>query len=215
MALFCDLQISIKWIASCGPKLVQNKKNNLNLNLRLLLIKTVQRQSCAAFFLEICSFVICGLIMKIWGFANCRLARLRNLRICDIRMTQVFPDFQFVDFKVCEQLLRRNGRQTIWCNDHHSFWSMTNMKRSSAVNRIRFSTLVTPTVCFHTCVSAAKTIVSVTGLRKRQQFFIFFVFTYNWTRLGIIELNFHLSGKILFTVFIEKFILVLKNYQLT
>jgi hypothetical protein len=137
--------------ASCGPKLVQNKK----------VIWKDDSYDCSetelcSFFLEICSFGICGLIMKICAFAICRLAHLRNLRICDIRMSPSISRFSICGLfkKVCEQLLRRNGRQTILCNDHNSLWSMINMKRSSAGNRIRFSTLVTPTVCFHICVSA-------------------------------------------------------------
>ncbi len=40
---------------------------------------TVLTQSCV----EICGFVICGIITKICGFAIYRMEHLRNLQICD------------------------------------------------------------------------------------------------------------------------------------
>jgi hypothetical protein len=47
---------------------------------------------------NICRLAICGLIMKIFGFAVCGLAYQKHLRICDSGIAQEFSDLRFADF---------------------------------------------------------------------------------------------------------------------
>ncbi len=64
------------------------------------------------YFEEICEFAICGLIMKIikiWGFAICRLAQLKTLQICDSGMSPRMSRFAFFVFK------KKSFLAHVWC----------------------------------------------------------------------------------------------------
>ncbi len=50
------------------------------------------------FFVEICGFAICGLIMKICRFSICGLAHIGNLQICVTGMS--LRIYEFADFRI-------------------------------------------------------------------------------------------------------------------
>jgi hypothetical protein len=71
-------------------------KEQIKKNFKLRTFRTVRKHSCAEFCKNL---QIRGLVMKICGFAFGGLAHLRNLLICDSRMSP-----RMCGFAICELL---------------------------------------------------------------------------------------------------------------
>ncbi len=109
---FCGLKTSAcPQIRTCSPYEYMYSIESFTCNWGLIWDRVVE------YFLE--GFTICGLIIKICGFAICVLAHLRNLLICDLRILK----------KICA------------CPPLPIFWQYQPLDKTSGQPQVRLSLL--------------------------------------------------------------------------